>query len=183
MAMTSTAMPNQTPNTTLKTVLVVAVCLGVLVLCALCFALGCLVGGRFQPRSETQVIAPPVPPALVVEPQTRPALAAPVARPRRVIGVGVMLARDKKTRKWMIRGVFPNSPAARAGIQNGTLFEAVDGQPVEDLRVEEVTALLTGSAGSKVSLDLLNRELTETNRLELIRAEFVNGIAVTNDVP
>ena len=94
-----------------------------------------------------------------------------------------MIARDRKTHKRTIRGVFANSPAGKAGIQKGTLFEAVDGQSVEDLRVEEVTALLTGSAGSKVTLDLLNREMTETNRLELIRAEFVNRIAMTNDMP
>jgi S1-C subfamily serine protease len=179
--MTSTTMPNQTPSTTLKTLLVLALCFGVLVLCALSFALGIVVGRRSQPQSEMQVISPPVPPALV-EPEARPALAAPPARPRRVIGVGVMLARDRKTHKWTIRGTFANSPAGKAGIQNGTLLEAVDDQPVEHLRVEEVTALLTGSAGSKVTLDLLNREMTETNRLELIRAEFVNGIVVTNDL-
>jgi membrane-associated protease RseP (regulator of RpoE activity) len=175
-------MPSQTPSTTLKTLLILALGAGVLVLCTLCFALGCLVGRRFQPQSEMQVNSPPLPPALV-EPETRPALAAPAAIPRRVTGVGVMIARDRKTHKWMIRGVFANSPAARAGIQNGTLFEAVDGQPVEDLRVEEVTARLTGSAGSKVTLDLLNREMTETNRLELIRAEFVNRSVVSNEIP
>ena len=178
--MTSTAMPSQTPSTALKTLLVLALCFGVLVLCTLAFALGCIIGRRSQP--VTQVISPLNPPALV-EPEAPPALAAPPARPKRVTGVGVMLARDKKTHKWTISRTFPNSPAARVGIQNGTLFEAVDGQPVEHLRVEEITALLTGSAGSKVTLDLLNREMTQTNSLELIRIDFVNGIAVTNDIP
>ena len=89
-----------------------------------------------------------------------------------------MIARDRKTHKRTIRGVFANSPAGKAGIQNGTLLEAVDDQPVE-----EVTALLTGSAGSKVTLGLLKREMTETNRLELVRAEFVNRITLTNDIP
>jgi PDZ domain len=180
VAMTSMAMPSRAPNTTLKTLLVVALCSGVLVLCALSFALGCVVGRRSQPVA--QVIPQPMSPALV-EPEAQPTLAAPAARPRRVIGVGVMLARDKTTPKWMISRTFANSPAARAGIENGTLLEAVDGQPVEYLRVEEITAMLTGSVGSRITLDLLNREMTQTNRLELIRAEFVNGIAMTNNIP
>jgi len=172
-------MPSQTPNTTQKTLLVLALCFGVLVLCTLSFALGCIVGRRSRP--VTQEISPPVPPALI-EPEARPALAAPPAKPRRVTGVGVMLARDRKTHKWTIGGTVANSPSARAGIQNGTLLEAVDGRPVEHLRVEEITALLTGSAGSKVTLDLLNREMTQTNRLELIRIEFVNGIVATTGI-
>ncbi len=172
-------MSNQTPNATHKTLIIIVLCCTGMMLFALTFLFGWWVG---RSQAGGPQFPPPGPLVLVETQMPRQVIRTPL-KPKRVTGVGVMLARDRKTHKWTISRTFPNSPAARAGIQNGTLLEAVDGHPVEHLRVEEVTALLTGATGSRLTLDLLNRELTETNRLELIRIDFVNGVAVTNGSP
>lgn len=172
-------MSSPTPNSSRQTLIIVIICLAGLMACVLVFVVAVWVGWR----SNAGAPQFPSPPQVVLDETQMPRqVTQPASKPRRVIGVGVMLTRDKQTRKWTISRTFPNSPAAKAGIQNATLLEAVDGHPVQDLRVEEITALLTGSVGSKLTLDLLNNEMTETNRLELIRIEFLNGIAVTNDL-
>lgn len=74
----------------------------------------------------------------------------------------------------MVTKIFPDSPAAKAGLPTGILLDTIDDVRIDKLRINDVSALLRGPAGSKVTLEIFNRERNETNRLELIREEFKN---------
>jgi C-terminal processing protease CtpA/Prc len=96
------------------------------------------------------------------------------AKPDRVTGVGVLLARDAKTHKWMVTRVFPGSPAAKASLPTGVLLDRIDEALVDGLRIKEVSARLLGPVGTKVTLEVIDPTADKTNRLELVREVFEN---------
>ena len=61
------------------------------------------------------------------------------------------------TRGAMISEVLPNTPAARAGLQNGDVIRQVDGKSVEDMRQLRLTISQT-APGTKVTLGILRSE-------------------------
>ncbi|MFE6835657.1 S41 family peptidase [Streptomyces sp. NPDC057705] len=71
--------------------------------------------------------------------------------------------------------VQPGSPAARAGLRAGDRLLSVDGHAVTGLAVTDVVALLRGTAGTPVVLNLSRdgADLTETVRREQLRTEPV----------
>ena len=61
---------------------------------------------------------------------------------------------DPDTGAPMITGVFRDSPAIEAGLDNGDYFIEVDGTDVSDKTTEEVAALVRGEAGTSVHLKM-----------------------------
>jgi carboxyl-terminal processing protease len=57
----------------------------------------------------------------------------------------------------MITGVFRESPAMAAGLDNGDIFCEVDGTNVTDSTTDEVAALVRGEAGTSVHLKMLRK--------------------------
>lgn len=68
----------------------------------------------------------------------------------------------------VIASVIADSPAEKAGMQQGDLLLAVDGATVNGLTVDEVTVQVRGEAGTSVSL-LVSRD-GQRQTIELIRA-------------
>src|SRR5688500_2332962 len=66
-------------------------------------------------------------------------------------GVG-MTIEDRDGVHTVVR-VFPNTPAERAGFQEGDRIIAVDGAAVRNWPLERVTGRIKGEAGSKVTLE------------------------------
>lgn len=52
----------------------------------------------------------------------------------------------------VIVSTLPSSPAAAAGVQPGDIFVAVDGDPVDGMSVDAVTAIVRGPAGTEVDI-------------------------------
>ena len=69
-------------------------------------------------------------------------------------GVGVVLAYDDATRTWRVDQVFPDGPAARAGLQVGDVIDNVEGTPAEGLESARIVVLLRGPAGSVVHVSV-----------------------------
>lgn len=70
-------------------------------------------------------------------------------------GIGAYIGMDPDTGAPMITGVFRDSPAIEAGLDNGDYFIEVDGTDVSDKSTEEVAALVRGEAGTSVHLKML----------------------------
>ena len=71
------------------------------------------------------------------------------------VGVGIVLAHGFPN-SVVIDEVYPNSPAAVAGIIAGEKLKAVDGQAVSGFRIGKASQLLSGKDGSHVKLTIQN---------------------------
>lgn len=72
-----------------------------------------------------------------------------------VVGIGVLLTQAPDG-SVVARQVLPKSPAARAGIREGTRITAVDGRAVKGVAVATVAERIRGDRGTKVRLSLLD---------------------------
>jgi protocatechuate 3,4-dioxygenase beta subunit len=86
------------------------------------------------------------------------------------IGSGVSPAENGGV---LLHDVFPDSPAARAGIASGSTVVAVDGQDVTDLSVERAIEMMLGPAGSAVDLQIIPPEGGEPRTVRVMRADVV----------
>ena len=97
----------------------------------------------------------------------------PARRELVVVGVGLYVKRNPDTHKYEVRKIFPYSPAEKAGLITGLVLNRVNGSLVETRSIKELSTLLLGNVGSKVTLELIDLNGTSTN-VELLRAPFVN---------
>jgi carboxyl-terminal processing protease len=95
-------------------------------------------------------------------------------------GIGARLERDTQNR-WRLYPL-PDSPALKAGMQDGDILVGVDGQPITS-ETDEATllSLLRGPVGGKVTLTI-QRE-GEAQNLSLRRQKFDLPSVVTNLLP
>lgn len=63
-----------------------------------------------------------------------------------------------EAKKAKVVSVLPQTPAERAGIQNGDLITAVDGKPTERMSLEQVVQRVQGAEGTQVKLAILRGE-------------------------
>jgi len=83
-------------------------------------------------------------------------------------GIGVvLLARDGR---YYIREVFPNSPAARAGIRPFDRIVAVNGQSTSGRDSDEVSGLIRGPAGTTVVVSIERAGETTPLDLSMVRS-------------
>lgn len=66
-----------------------------------------------------------------------------------------------------VRSVFPESPAANAGMQAGDEILAVNGRPAGEWRLAEIWQLLRGEEGTRVRLEVRRGETTRPVELTL----------------
>ncbi len=90
--------------------------------------------------------------------------------PPHVFGIGVLLQQDEKTKDVSAAYVAPGTPAEGAGVQNGDVFDAVDGTSVRGLDIAHVRAKLLGRTGTAVRLRVL-RDGKPHDEFSIVRAE------------
>ena len=89
-----------------------------------------------------------------------------------VVGIGAGLAIDEQTQQLKITIVYPNSPAAQAGLPVGFVIQKIDGVATADKSLAECVNLIRGTAGTKVRLELVDPNKSETNTVELTRQKI-----------
>lgn len=88
-------------------------------------------------------------------------------------GIGARLKFDPPTRKIQVEAVFPNMPAAQAGLTAGLVVQKIDDIPTANKSIDLCACYIRGKSGTKVRLELVNPERNETNTVELIRRKIV----------
>jgi C-terminal processing protease CtpA/Prc len=76
---------------------------------------------------------------------------------------------DEKTHFVLIKGVVPDSPAARAGLSPGLVVESINGVSTAKKSAAECVFLTRGQVDRTVWLVLVNWGLNQTNTMELER--------------
>jgi carboxyl-terminal processing protease len=69
-------------------------------------------------------------------------------------GVGMRLQLDQQINRIVVAEPMENSPAMLAGIQSGDHILQIDGQPTDQMRVEQAAQLIRGEVGSQIKLKL-----------------------------
>jgi carboxyl-terminal processing protease len=85
-------------------------------------------------------------------------------------GIGVLLNRDPKTGLQRVESPVPGTPAYDAGIVAGDVILKVDDKPVENLRAEELRALIKGKPGTSLKLTILREGEAQPRVFDLKRA-------------
>jgi uncharacterized protein (TIGR03435 family) len=89
-----------------------------------------------------------------------------------VVGIGAALAPDAPTHAFRIMKVFPNSPAVDAGLSAGCIIQKIDGNPVADIKLAQCVDMIRGPAGTKVQIEFVTPDGSQTNTVELIRQKI-----------
>jgi len=75
--------------------------------------------------------------------------------------------------------VFPGSPAEKAGVEAGDIFESIEGVSTKDLSLPEIRAILAGAPGSSVNLQVVGGHRAEPKKVVVAR-DLVSEPAVAD---
>jgi len=67
--------------------------------------------------------------------------------------------------------VLPGGPADKAGISNGDIVEAIDGQSTHEMSLAEIRSRLEGDPGSKLECSLIRVHKVEPQKISFVREE------------
>ncbi len=70
------------------------------------------------------------------------------------VGIGILLQPDPTGQYFQIAAVFPNSPAEKANLKPGDVILAVNGKSTQGASLDQLHTLITGPAGTSVTLTL-----------------------------
>jgi carboxyl-terminal processing protease len=107
----------------------------------------------------------------VFQPQ-KPVPVRPVRTPGELVGVGIQIRSDSTASAVIIAQVVPNSPASEAGITSGVIISRVDDESLAGKRLADCANLIRGPAGTRVKLELVTPDHSQTNTVELIRRKL-----------
>ncbi len=88
-------------------------------------------------------------------------------------GVGLSLTLNEETGLFTIVTVYEGGSAEEAGLLSGDCLLSADGESAADLTLSEFVALIQGSAGTSVTLEVLRGEETFTVELERREMELI----------
>lgn len=84
-------------------------------------------------------------------------------------GIGVLISQDKNTGVLQAVQVYEDSPAGKAGIQNGDIFYKVDGEDISGQDINVVVKKIKGEAGTTVQLTMLRGETKQEKKFTVER--------------
>ena len=87
-----------------------------------------------------------------------------------VVGIGVTLAQRDGAN--VVTSVLPDSPAREAGVQPGDVINAVDGESVAGLSLDELVTRVRGEAGTRVDISLVRPSTGARLELTIVRQEL-----------
>jgi len=90
----------------------------------------------------------------------------------KLIGIGVDLQQDAKTKQITISSTIAGAPADKAGIKRGDIIVAVNSTNVVGMDINSVIPLIKGSAGTNVALTVKRPSTNQTLTFTMKRAEI-----------
>jgi len=102
----------------------------------------------------------------------KPVAVRPARTPGELVGVGILMRSDSTAGGVIIDHIVPNSPASEAGLTNGVIISKVDDESLAGKRLADVANRIRGPVGSKVKLELVTPDHSQTNTVELTRRKL-----------
>ena len=65
--------------------------------------------------------------------------------------------------------VIPGGPADKAGVENGDIFEAIEGRTTREMSLAEIQSLLSGEPGSNVNVSVVRARRAEPQKMTITR--------------
>ena len=87
-----------------------------------------------------------------------------------LIGIGIYLQQDAKTKQIIITSTIPGTPAEKAGIKRGDVIVAVNGSNIVGKDINTVNPLIKGSVGTNVTLTVKRPSTNQTLTFTMKRA-------------
>src|SRR6202035_1002398 len=75
----------------------------------------------------------------------------------------------------IVISVLPDSPAEKAGIHSGDIFESIAGFTTRDMSVGQALNLLNGQAGSGVKVGVIRRGKAQPEEIDLVRQKLATA--------
>src|SRR6202030_3095158 len=72
----------------------------------------------------------------------------------------------------IVISVLPESPAEKAGIHSGDIFESIAGFTTRDMSVGQALNLLNGQAGSGVKVGVIRRGKADPDEVDIVRQKL-----------
>lgn len=92
-------------------------------------------------------------------------------------GIGVLVSQDKNTNLITFVTVYEDSPAAKAGFQDGDVLYKVDGEDITAQDLDTVVAKMRGEKGTKVDITVVRqgtgKEITNTVTRDTVEVQTV----------
>lgn len=100
------------------------------------------------------------------------------------VGIGVYLS-GGGSQPLRIDSIIPGSPASKGNLKPGDLIVAVDGKSIKGLTIDQSRPLITGKAGTKVTLTIIRSSVSSTATFDvtLTRAAFSAPTVVSYVIP
>src|SRR6266516_3744730 len=101
-----------------------------------------------------------------------PEIAIGLSAGTNMVGIGVALDFDAKTRTVRITKVIPDSPASESGMSPGLVVQRIDDVATADKSLTECVGRIRGKPGTKIRLELFDPKQNATNLVELTRRKI-----------
>jgi carboxyl-terminal processing protease len=86
------------------------------------------------------------------------------------VGIGITLSQDTTSKKFIIDSTMAKSPAAKAGLKRNDVILSVNGTSTQGKTLDEVSALITGNAGTAVTMIIQPQGAQKPQTFHIVRA-------------
>ncbi len=86
------------------------------------------------------------------------------------VGIGITLSQDPTSKKFIINSTMVNSPAEKAGLRRNDVILSVNGTSTQGKTLDEVSKLISGNAGTTVTLIIQHQGAQQPQTFHIVRA-------------
>ncbi len=99
------------------------------------------------------------------------------------IGIGIQLHQDTTSNQFVITSTIPSSPAEKAGLRRNDVILTINGTSTQDKSLDNVMQLISGNAGTTVTLMIKRSGAQQPLTFHIVRAEITQQNVIMHYIP